>query len=98
MYRELIDAFVGMKEKEALEIAKGLLESGADPLKILNACKQAMITVGKRFEAGEFFLPELVLAGEILRLRWSDRVRSSSEPWRVISMISARILSFLCWM
>jgi 5-methyltetrahydrofolate--homocysteine methyltransferase len=67
MFTELIDAMVSMKEKESLEIAKGLLESGEDPLKILNTCKSAMTAVGKRFEAGEFFLPELVLAGEILR-------------------------------
>jgi 5-methyltetrahydrofolate--homocysteine methyltransferase len=78
MSRELIDAIVGMKEKESLEIAKGLLESGEEPLKILNACKEAMTAVGKRFEAGEFFLPELILAGEILR-QVSEMVKPELE-------------------
>ena len=67
MSKELIDALVDKQEQEAIEIAKGLLEGGEDPLEIMDACREAMATVGKRFEKGEFFLPELVLAGEILR-------------------------------
>ena len=67
MSEKLIEAMVEMKEQEALEIAKELISSGEDPLKILNACSEAMETVGKRFEAGEYFLPQLILAGEMLR-------------------------------
>ena len=67
MLRDLVDAMVEMKEQEALEIAKGLITSGEDPLKILSSCSEAMETVGKRFETGEYFLPQLILAGEMLR-------------------------------
>jgi 5-methyltetrahydrofolate--homocysteine methyltransferase len=67
MSKELIDAMVNMKEKEAVEMAKDLLDGGEDPMTILNACKEAMDTVGQRFEKGEFFLPELIMAGEMLR-------------------------------
>ena len=67
MSEKLTDAIVNMKEKEAIEIAKTLIEGGEDPLKILGACKEAMDTVGKRFEKGEFFLPELIMSGEILK-------------------------------
>ena len=66
MSEKLIDAMVNMKEKEALEITKQLLDGGEDPMNILNACKDAMTVVGERFEKGEFFLPELVMAGEML--------------------------------
>ena len=66
MSKKLIDAMVNMKEKEALEISKQLLDDGEDPMNILNACKDAMTVVGERFEKGEFFLPELVMAGEML--------------------------------
>ena len=66
MSEKLIDAMVNMKEKEALEITKQLLDDGEDPISILNACKDAMTVVGERFEKGEFFLPELVMAGEML--------------------------------
>jgi 5-methyltetrahydrofolate--homocysteine methyltransferase len=64
---KLVDAIANMKEKEALEIAKGLLESGENPMNILNLTKEAMEIVGKRFEKGEYFLPELMMAGEMLR-------------------------------
>ena len=55
-----------MREREALEIARSLLESDEDPVKILETCTQAMETVGKRFEEGIYFLPELMMAGEML--------------------------------
>jgi len=67
MSQELIDAVVNMKEKEAVDLSKKMIAAGVDPLEVLGACKQAMDTVGKRFEKGEYFLPELVMAGEMLR-------------------------------
>ena len=67
MSQELVDAMVNMKEEETLEIAENLVKSDEDPLKILDACKAAMDTVGKRFEKGRYFLPELILAGEMLK-------------------------------
>jgi 5-methyltetrahydrofolate--homocysteine methyltransferase len=33
---------------------------------ILDACRDAMDVIGKRFESGESFIPELILAGEML--------------------------------
>ena len=67
MTEKLIEAMIGLKEEKAIQIAKDLLEAGEDPLKIMNACKTAMGTVGSRFEKGEFFLPELIMAGEMLK-------------------------------
>jgi len=66
MSKKLVDALINMKEEEAIQLAKDLLEGGEDPVKILDACKEAMNTVGKRFEKGEYFLPELIMAGEML--------------------------------
>jgi 5-methyltetrahydrofolate--homocysteine methyltransferase len=64
--RKLIDAIVGMREQEAVELATARLEAAGEPLEILDLCKQAMDVVGRNFEEGEFFIPELVMAGEIL--------------------------------
>jgi 5-methyltetrahydrofolate--homocysteine methyltransferase len=66
MSEKLVNAMLNMQEKEAVQLARDLIESGEDPMKILGACKEAMDTVGKRFESGEFFLPELIMAGEML--------------------------------
>jgi methanogenic corrinoid protein MtbC1 len=62
----LAEAIADMREDEALETAKAMLASGADPLRVLELCREAMEVVGKRFQAGEYFLPELILAGEML--------------------------------
>ncbi|OGN93839.1 MAG: hypothetical protein A2Z71_05120 [Chloroflexi bacterium RBG_13_50_21] len=44
------------------------LEAGIDPLRILNEGLMAgSDEVGKRFESGEYFLPELMLAGRALK-------------------------------
>jgi methanogenic corrinoid protein MtbC1 len=67
MSAKLIDAMTNMRESEAIEIARSLVDNGEDPLKILDECTKAMEAVGKRFEAGEYFLPELMMAGEMLR-------------------------------
>jgi len=77
---------VNMQEKEALAVATGLLEDGEDPLKILDYCKQAMEIVGKRFEEGTYFLPELMMAGEILAQISSlvkPRIKRVNEPARL---------------
>jgi 5-methyltetrahydrofolate--homocysteine methyltransferase len=58
---------VEMQEAEALRRAKHLLNEGTDPMTILKACSAAMETVGKRFENGEYFLPHLMMAGEMLK-------------------------------
>jgi len=62
-----VQALVEMKETEALQRAKQLLADGSDPLKILESCSRAMEIVGQRFEKGIYFLPHLMMAGEMLK-------------------------------
>jgi 5-methyltetrahydrofolate--homocysteine methyltransferase len=65
--QRLVEWLSDMNEDDAIALAKKmLLEEGADPLRVLELCRTAMDIVGKRFEEGEYFLPELVLAGEML--------------------------------
>lgn len=63
---QLIQLIVDMQEQEAVELAKEMLNSDYDPLELLGHCREAMEIVGKRYEEGEYFLPELMLAGEML--------------------------------
>ncbi|MBI4986703.1 MAG: B12-binding domain-containing protein, partial [Rhodocyclales bacterium] len=74
--RQLVDWLADMNEDDALALAKKmLLEDQKDPLRVLELCRMAMDVVGKRFEEGEYFLPELVLAGEML-----DNVGAIAKP------------------
>jgi len=66
MSQQLVDAITGMREADALKITKELVEGGTSPFDILGACREAMETIGGRFEKGEAFIPELILAGEVL--------------------------------
>ena len=66
MSKELIDAITDMREEDALQIAQSMLNAGTSPLAVLDACRQAMEVIGQRFESGECFIPELILAGEVL--------------------------------
>jgi trimethylamine corrinoid protein len=65
---KLVDAITDMREEDALKITRERLASGADPLAILGDCREAMTAVGQRFEAGEYFVSELILAGEMLKV------------------------------
>jgi 5-methyltetrahydrofolate--homocysteine methyltransferase len=65
--RQLVEMLAEMNEDDGVALAKRmLLEEGAEPLRVLELCRNAMDIVGKRFAEGEYFLPELVLAGEML--------------------------------
>lgn len=64
--QELIDAMVDMREDEAVAIATRMLDEGTDPLVVLDASKEAMEQIGRAYESGDAFLPELILAGEML--------------------------------
>ncbi|OGA29876.1 MAG: methionine synthase [Betaproteobacteria bacterium RIFCSPLOWO2_02_FULL_65_24] len=64
--KQLVEAISEMREEEAFGLAKAMLDRGDDPVRVLELCREAMDIVGKRFEKQEYFLPELVLAGEML--------------------------------
>jgi len=66
MSQKLIDTITEMREEDVQGITNDLLEGGTTPLEILDACKQAMDIIGRRFETGESFIPELMLAGEMM--------------------------------
>ena len=67
MSQELIDLVVDMREDEAVALAGKLIAEGVDPLSLLDDCRTALGIIGDRFAAGECFVPELILAGEMLR-------------------------------
>ena len=66
MSKELVNAIADMREEETLKLVKEMVEGGSEPMAILGAAREAMDIVGKRYEEGAYFLPELMLAGEML--------------------------------
>lgn len=64
---KLVDAIADMREQEAIQLARQMLDAGVDPRVVLEAGHEAMAIVGERYERKEYYLPELVVAGEILK-------------------------------
>jgi methanogenic corrinoid protein MtbC1 len=67
MAADLASALADLKEAEALKMVKDKLGAGEEPLKILDEARKGMEVVGKRFAASEYFIPDLVYSGEILK-------------------------------
>ena len=63
---KLVHAIADMREEEALGLVEEMVERGVGPMEILDAAREAMGIVGKRYEDGTYFLPKLMLSGEMI--------------------------------
>jgi len=67
MAKDLVNALADLKEQEVIKIVANRLSAKEDPLRILGDARKAMEIVGQRFASSEYFIPDLVYSGEILR-------------------------------
>lgn len=74
MKEQLVTAIADMNEDEAFSLVQAMLDAGEDPQLILDAASQAMGVVGQRFDEKEYYLPELIIAGEMMQ-RIGDMVK-----------------------
>ena len=73
---EIKDLIIRVSDVEEIkETVDRTLKSGVDPLEILNTLNQALDEVGRRYEKGEYFLSELIMAGVL-----STEVTNLLEP------------------
>ena len=67
MAKGLVELMSDLMEEETLALVKEKIAQGVDPNAILDNARAAMEVVGKRFESCEYFIPDLMMAGEILK-------------------------------
>ena len=67
MREDLSADIVELNRDKALSAVKVRAERGEDPLAILDECRLGMSIVGERFQAGDYFLAELLLSAEIFK-------------------------------
>jgi methanogenic corrinoid protein MtbC1 len=67
MAKDLVKTLADLKEQEVIKIVEDRLNAKEDPLRILEDARKGMEIVGKRFASSEYFIPDLVYSGEILR-------------------------------
>jgi methanogenic corrinoid protein MtbC1 len=65
MTEQLLKYFIEMNEKKAVNTAREMMTNPGEVVKVLDTCKEAMDLVGAKFENEEFFLSELICAGDI---------------------------------
>lgn len=67
LFSTLEKAIIEIEPDNAENLAKQLVESNADPKKLVTTISKALAIVGKKFQDEEYYLPELVMAGEIAK-------------------------------
>jgi methylmalonyl-CoA mutase cobalamin-binding domain/chain len=64
---ELTVAIAELKEDEVNRLVREKIESGVDPLMLVDECREGMRLVGERHRTGDYFLGELIMSGEIFK-------------------------------
>jgi methanogenic corrinoid protein MtbC1 len=67
MSEQLKTALSDLEESLVLKLVQESLQAGVDPLAILADCRDGMAQVGKRYENGEYYVSDLIMAGEIFK-------------------------------
>ena len=67
MSEELIQAMVELEESKTYELVRDLLEKGTDAKEIIEILRNGVEIIGDKFNKKEYFLTELVMAGELFQ-------------------------------
>jgi methylmalonyl-CoA mutase cobalamin-binding domain/chain len=63
----LTEALVEMREDDVLAAVRAAKEAGTAPADIVASLQAGMKTIGDKYEAGEYFLSELIMSAEIFK-------------------------------
>jgi methanogenic corrinoid protein MtbC1 len=67
MSDQLATAMADLEEATVLKLVQQQLDKGKNPMAILTSCREGMVLIGKRFEAGDYWVSDLMMAGEIFK-------------------------------
>lgn len=65
--QDLFNAIVDMQEQDASALTKQHLEKGDPALDIFDCYQEALAEIGKRFEEQLYFIPELIMSGQMMQ-------------------------------
>jgi len=66
-FEKLTELVIELEFDDIADAVKEALDEGKEPLDIMNALTEGMDEVGKKYEEKEYYLTELVLAGETMK-------------------------------
>ena len=85
MSDQLKQALSDLEEETALKLVRERLDGGEDPLAIIADCREGMADVGKRYEAQEYYVSDLIMAGEVFKQAMAmigEKFQTDSGPKR----------------
>ncbi|MDY6825850.1 MAG: cobalamin-dependent protein [Bacillota bacterium] len=62
----LAEAMEELEEEKVLQLINERLEKGTSPLEVIKSLQAGMVEAGNKFQKGDYYLSELVMAGEIM--------------------------------
>ena len=65
--KDLFTAVVEMQEETAMALTQSYLDSGVAAIDIFQCYQEALEEIGKRFEQQLYFIPELIMSGEMMK-------------------------------
>jgi len=85
MSDQLKQALSDLDEGVVLKLVQERLDAGDEPLDIIAACREGMADVGKRYESEEYYVSDLIMAGEVFKQAMSkigEKFQADSGPKR----------------
>jgi methanogenic corrinoid protein MtbC1 len=68
VFAALSESLIVLDEQRVLDLTQQALDAGVEPIAIINdGLTPGMNEVGKRFESGDYFLPELLIAADVFK-------------------------------
>ena len=64
---KIAEALGGLRFDEVKDLVDASVRNDEDPLRLLDECRAGMEMVGELYSSGEYFLAELIIAGEIFK-------------------------------
>ena len=65
--QDLVNAIIELMEEEALELTRKYLAAGKSGKEVFGAYQAGLAGIGARFEKKEYFVPELIMSGELMQ-------------------------------
>ncbi len=83
---ELVTWVEQLDEEKVIELAREILDSGVEPLELLELINEGMERVGQLYENKDYYIADLIMAGlifkEVLKLDTMTAQFQGGNPWK----------------
>ena len=99
-FEKLTELIIELEVDDIADAVKEALDEGKEPIDVMNALTEGMDEVGKRYEEKEYYLTELVLAGETMKEAFiilKPALAASDTSTEKVKIILRQLYTFKCY-